>query len=157
MGKTKLPSMPLTGGCQCGRLRYRVSAAPLAFYLCHCSECQRQTSSAFGESLRLARQGLEVSGEASLFERTAESGARREGWFCPSCGVRIWHGTKGSPEINLKAGTLDDTSWLIPSAHIWARSRQPFVSIDDGALVYEGQPGDGYQAIKARWATMTEN
>lgn len=148
------PPLPLTGGCQCGRIRYRLNARPLVFYLCHCRECQRQTSSAFGESLRFAREALEVDGDLEVFRRTSDAGHAREGWYCPDCGVRIWHGSQGSGELNIKAGTLDDTSWLTPAGHIWTRSKQPFVAIGADELAYEGQPDDNYQALRDRWAVM---
>lgn len=157
MQNTIVPPMPLTGGCQCGQIRYRMLARPLVFYLCHCTECQRHTSSAFGESLRFERQHLEIEPGLVSITRMSESGKQRQGWFCPNCGVRIWHGTSGSTEINLKAGTLDDTSWLIPAGHIWCRSKQPFVTIADDDLSYETQPTDGYEALKLRWQAMTRS
>ena len=43
--------LPLEGGCQCGAVRYAISAAPLTLYCCHCTECQAQSSSAFGMSM----------------------------------------------------------------------------------------------------------
>jgi hypothetical protein len=62
---------------------------------------------------------MDVDKGLAVFRRTSDAGALREGWFCPDCGVRIWHGTKQSPEINIKAGTLDDTSWLVTGrAHL---------------------------------------
>ena len=155
MRKTVLPPLPLTGGCQCGQARYRLTGRPTVFYLCHCRECQRHTSSAFGESLRVRREDLQVEGRLALTERTAESGAVREGWFCPDCGVRIWHGSAGSAEVNIKAGTLDDTAWLVPAGHIWTGSKQPFMAFDADDLVYATQPDDGYAALKARWRAMT--
>ena len=156
MQKTTIPPLPLTGGCQCGRIRYRMLAAPLVFYLCHCTECQRHTSSAFGESLRFRREDMEVDPGLVRVSRVSESGNERQGWFCPDCGVRIWHGTDGSPEINIKAGTLDDTSWLVPAGHIWCRSRQPFMKIAEDELNYDAQPTDGYEALKLRWREMTD-
>ena len=151
----RVPAIPIGGGCQCGRVRYSLSGFPLVFYLCHCMECQRHTSSAFGESLRVNAADMTVEGELAVFARVAESGARREGRFCPNCGVRIFHGTEGSAEVNIKAGTLDDTSWLRPAGHIWTRSRQAFLRWDDAdALVYETQPDDGYAALKRRWRVM---
>lgn len=156
MIKTTVPPLPLSGGCQCGAARFRMHGAPLVFYLCHCSECQRQTSSAYGESLRFRREHLEVTGELKLIERQAESGARRQGWFCPYCGVRIWHGSTGSEEINIKAGTLDDTSWLVPAGHIWTRSKQRFIAFAEDELVYDQQPDDGYEALRQRWRQMTQ-
>lgn len=157
MQKTSLPPLPLTGGCQCGLIRYTLRARPLVFYLCHCSECQRHTSSAFGESLRFRRQDLDVGEGLRSFSRISESGKQRDGWFCPGCGVRIWHGTAGSAEINIKAGTLDDTSWLVPAGHIWTRSKQPFVTIADDEIQYETQPADAYAALMQRWLAMTED
>ena len=155
MQKTTIPALPLTGGCQCGLIRYRMRGHPLVFYLCHCSECQRHTSSAFGESLRFRREHLDVDPGLHCIRRVSESGNQREGWFCPECGVRIWHGTAGSPEINIKAGTLDDTSWLVPAGHIWTRSKQPFVQIGADELNYQTQPADAYAALRLRWQAMT--
>tara|TARA_R110002020_G_scaffold316361_10_gene531565 strand:- start:5812 stop:6312 length:501 start_codon:yes stop_codon:yes gene_type:complete len=155
MQKIILPPLPLTGGCQCGLIRYRMRALPLVFYLCHCTECQRHTSSAFGESLRFDREHLDVDPGLRCIRRLSDTGKEREGWFCPDCGVRIWHGTAGSAEINLKAGTLDDTSWLVPAGHIWTRSKQPFIKIACDELHYETQPADAYAALKLRWQAMT--
>ncbi|MAW86192.1 MAG: aldehyde-activating protein [Phyllobacteriaceae bacterium] len=155
MRTVKLPRFPVEGGCQCGRLRYRLTAKPLMFYLCHCTECQRHTSSAFGESLRCRSADVELSGPQRTVTRAAESGRIREGVFCPDCGVRVWHGSRGMDIGNIKAGTLDDTSWLVPAGHIWTRSKQPFVVIADDELSWQQQPGDGYEAIRKRWEEMT--
>jgi hypothetical protein len=157
MQKTSVPALPLTGGCQCGRIRYSLRAKPLVFYLCHCTECQRHTSSAFGESLRFKRQDMDVDPGLVSVSRRSESGKQRQGWFCPDCGVRIWHGTDGSAEINIKAGTLDDTSWLVPAGHIWCGSKQPFMKIAEDELSYDVQPTDGYEALKLRWQAMTRS
>jgi hypothetical protein len=39
--------LPQTGGCQCGGVRYEITQAPVMVYTCHCTDCQRMTSSAF--------------------------------------------------------------------------------------------------------------
>ena len=151
----KLPPFPISGGCQCGAVRYRLMAEPVMFYLCHCTECQRHTSSAFGESLRVRHGDLEIDWELALTTRISESGALREGWFCPACGVRVVHGSRNQGElVNIKAGTLDDTSWLVPAGHIWTHAKQPFVTIGADELTYDRQPDDGYAAIGARWGEM---
>ena len=154
MQKVTLPPLPITGGCQCGAVRYRITGRPIVFYLCHCTECQRHTSSAFGESLRLRREDLTVDGDMACFTRISESGKRREGYFCPECGVRIVHGTAGTEQINIKAGTLDDTSWLVPAGHIWTASKQKFMAIGIDELCWERQPDDDYGSLKARWKEM---
>lgn len=149
-----MPPLPLTGGCQCGRIRYRITGVPVTFYLCHCRECQRHTSSAFGESLRVAREDLEIEGEMKVTTRVSDAGNLREGRFCPDCGVRIVHGTAGSALVNIKAGTLDDAIWLVPAGHIWTRSKQRFFAIGGEELAYEEGPNDGYAALTQRWQEM---
>src|SRR5690606_22337739 len=86
--KVVMPALPLTGGCQCGAVRYRITGAPIVFYFCHCTQCQRQSSSAFAESLRIRASDLETEGELAEVRWTVSSGAVRRGRFCPSCGVR---------------------------------------------------------------------
>ena len=153
-----MPPLPLTGGCQCSRVRYEIIAVPAMFYLCHCTECQTQTSSAFGESLRCDPASVTVRGEMATSRRVAESGTVRLGDFCPECGVRIQHRSEGDPgRLNIKAGTLDDASWLVPAGHIWTRSKQAFVTISADELSYPEGPDDGGEAMKARWRAMLGN
>lgn len=150
-----VPPLPLTGGCACGAVRYAIAAPPRAFYLCHCTECQRQSSSAYGESLRCDPAGVSVEGVTKTVRRSSESGAVRLGDFCTECGVRLFHRSEGDPDrLNVKAGTLDDTTWLIPAGHIWTGSKQPFVTIPVDDLAYPAQPEDKSAAIFARWAQM---
>ncbi|RFC62137.1 GFA family protein [Fulvimarina endophytica] len=152
-----LPELPLTGGCACGKVRYAISGVPQALYFCHCTECQRQSSSAYGMSLRVDPAHVEVTGAMRTVSRTSETGGTRYGDFCPSCGVRIQHRSENDPgRLNIKAGTLDDTSWLVPAGHIWVSSRQPHVTISENELSYPRQPEDKAAAIKARWREMLE-
>jgi len=70
--------LPLTGGCQCGTVRYQITAAPLAVYVCHCTECQRQSGSAFALSLAVPRDALAVVGAGAIrsaFESIFANGA----------------------------------------------------------------------------------
>lgn len=117
------------GGCQCGSVRYRISGVPEGLVVCHCSECQRQSASAFGMSLIVRRDHFTLlNGELKDFSRIADSGRTLGGHFCPGCGVRIYHSSAAWPDhIRLRPGTLDDRSWLKPDKQIWMRSRQPWL------------------------------
>ena len=66
------------GGCQCGAIRYRLLRAPAALYACHCRDCQKQSSSAFGLSMWVERDGIEFTGaEPRIFRTRAAARARR--------------------------------------------------------------------------------
>jgi hypothetical protein len=89
--------------------------------------------------------------------RSADSGAEIFCDFCAACGSRLFHGKDSRPEfINLKAGALDDPSWVRPVAHVWTKRRQPWVVIEPGVLTFEAQPADPlalFKAWEARHAT----
>jgi hypothetical protein len=143
-------ALPLTGGCACGAVRYRLSSAPVLLFACHCSLCQRQSGSAFGLSLRVRRDDLALSGPVARFDRVTERGAPSESLFCPSCGGRILNARPSTEFFHLRGCTLDDTSWLRPAAHIWTEGRQDWVTLDPEALLHPRQPDD-LQAMTALW------
>lgn len=129
------------GGCQCGRVRYRVIGDPLIVNVCHCKECQRQSGSAFGMSMIVLSTNFVVEGPLKAFTRSSESGRPLQCHFCPECGTRIYHvPSYAQGVVNVKPGTLDDTSWLRPAGHFWTRSRQPWLSLQDGLPQHERQP-----------------
>ena len=50
--------MLMTGGSQCGAVRYELTGKPLTLVICHCKECQKQTSSAFGMTMPVSKRDL---------------------------------------------------------------------------------------------------
>jgi hypothetical protein len=139
--------LPLTGGCLCGALRYEISELPLMTYTCHCIDCQHLTGSAFSLAITVPDTAFRLTkGEPRVLRRTAESGRIVERWLCPECGSWIVgspqpDATPGEMIRRVRAGTLDDTSWLRPIAHFWARSKQPWVVLPEGDQIFETQPG----------------
>jgi len=142
---------PYEGGCVCGAIRYRLRDEPLTFYVCHCTDCQKQTSTAFNLSMPVARDAFElVRGEPGRYSVPFSGGRHWEGRYCTACITRVWSEPPKFPAvINLRPGTLDDTSWLRPVGHIWTRSAQPWVTIPSDTLNYEGQPPDMRPMIRA--------
>ena len=130
------------GGCQCGGIRYRVSAEPVSVRLCHCTECQRQTGSAFGMAMIVRDDAFQLlSGTLKTWTRSSDSGRSVACSFCPDCGTRVIHRAElYRGYTNVRAGTLDDTSWLKPNVSIWMRSKQPWVQLPDGFQLHELQP-----------------
>ena len=66
------------GGCQCGAIRYRLLRAPVALYACHCLHCQKQSSSAFGLSMWVERDGVQFTGAEPRIYRTSVRVGTRE-------------------------------------------------------------------------------
>jgi hypothetical protein len=153
--QTSIPSLPLTGGCQCGNVTYELSGLPVVFYLCHCTECQKQSSSAFGESLQVRKADLAITGNYKTYTRSSDSGFPLRCDFCPDCGTRLFHRRDNRSEVlNIKAGTLNDTTWLKPAGHIWAKSKQTWFEIGPDELAYDTQPDD-LGELTQRWQEMT--
>lgn len=118
--------LPANGSCQCGNVNYEITEEPLATYACHCSDCQKLSTSAFSVTMLLNRSGFRLlSGELKNWQRPTASGGVAVCWFCPDCGNRIYHDNPAMPEfIRLKPGTLEDTSVLQPQAHVWTCREQ---------------------------------
>ncbi len=133
-------SMTRDGGCQCGAVRYRIEGTPLGLAVCHCTECQRQSGSAFGMSLAVRATDFNlVSGVLNSFTVLCDSGRTKTCTFCPDCGTRIYHQTDPRG-MSVKAGTLDDRTNLRPDAHYWVARKQAWVIIPDGVAAF---PDDG--------------
>ena len=125
------------GSCQCGRVRYRLEGEPLGLAVCHCTACQRQSGSAFGMSLAVPSDSFRLlAGVLATFTAACDSGRTKTCAFCPDCGTRIYHQVFDGV-LSIKAGTLDDTSRLDPSAHYWTKRRQPWVVIPEGVRCIE--------------------
>jgi hypothetical protein len=133
--------MTLTGGCQCGSVRYEVSAEPLEVYVCHCRECRRQSASAFGISVIVPAEAFVLrQGNLRTWRRPTDSGRVLECMFCVDCGTRIRHASPGDATISIKGGSLDSPPDLTAAFHIWTSRKLPGVVIPDGARCFAEEP-----------------
>jgi hypothetical protein len=153
----KLPEFPQAGGCACGQVRYRLMKAPPLVYTCHCTDCQTLSTSAFTLSATIPEDTLEITGETRTWDRTTtESGIPQTAYECPTCGVRVYSKTPRTPgRCTLRAGTLDDTSWLWPKAAIWMDSAQPWIRLPEGMLTAPRGEIDWGEVAK-RWQAQFE-
>jgi hypothetical protein len=144
MMEDAMASLPQVGGCMCGALRYELSAAPVMIYNCHCTNCQKISGSAFNTSVIVTEAAMRFTkGEPARVEWISDKGTTRCGLFCSACGTRIVNGGKPSTGVfSLRAGTLDDTSWVRPVGDTYTRSAQPWVRFVEGGLRAETLPAD---------------
>ena len=122
----------IVGGCLCGNVRYAGTADPLSVMVCHCKNCQKQTSTAFSLIVALPKGALDIEGELSAYDDRGTSGQAVVRRFCGACGSAIMTDAAAYPAMEfLKAGTLDDTSWLKPDTQFWCDSAQSWLKLDD--------------------------
>jgi hypothetical protein len=126
------------GGCSCGAVRYRLASDPLFVHCCHCLNCQRQTGSAFVINLLIEADRVEVlSGDPQAVDVPRDDGSMQRIFRCPDCQVAVYS-EYTRPEFRfVRAGTLDDPSWVRPDVHIFTRSKVPWVTLPDSVPAFE--------------------
>ena len=111
------------GQCLCGAVRYVITAeAPEAMFLCHCSRCRKETGTIHCANVFFA-DAAELEWERGGDELSfyALEGTRKQRWFCRNCGSPM-PGRYPSGRVGLPAGSLDDSSLVEPTAHIFCAS-----------------------------------
>lgn len=133
--------MILTGGCQCGAVRYEIGTQPLEVYVCHCRECRKQSASAFGISVIVPAKAFALKqGRVKTWSRPTDSGGVLRCAFCEVCGSRISHTGGREETISIKGGSLDEPPDLTTAPHIWTKRKLPGVVIPDGAVQWSAEP-----------------
>jgi hypothetical protein len=118
--------LPWEGGCRCGQTRIRVSAPPLLASACHCTGCQRMTSSAFALTLTLPSAGFAVvAGEPVI---GGLHGATRH-YFCPHCMSWMFTRPEGFEQfVNLRPSMLDAHQWFVPFIEVYTQEKLPWAT-----------------------------
>ena len=114
-----------SGGCICGAIRYEFSADPIAAVHCHCTDCQKATGSGFATVFGLSIEQVALFGKETLSDYTlsAASGQTVTREFCSHCGSQLFTEAQNNPGfLWIKAGSLDNSDWLQPSAACWTGS-----------------------------------
>ncbi len=124
--------VPFQGGCLCGAVRYECTAEPVAVYYCHCTDCQKASGTAFHTGVFVPVDAFTiVQGEAATYERPSDAGNTVTHAFCRDCGAPLYvFSSARTTHRSIKAGSLDDSSWLKPEFHIWTQSETPWAIID---------------------------
>ena len=116
--------MEVTGACQCGAITYRAVVDPEQVRLCHCTDCQRFSGSAYRVSVPTVSGTFQfLSGVPRIYIKTADSGTRRAQAFCANCGSTVYSAAETNPSTySLRVGCLDQRAQLKPRRQIWHRS-----------------------------------
>lgn len=131
----------ISGGCQCGAVRYDCSAEPVVAAQCHCRQCQKASGTGSMPMLAVPKDALAITGEVTYFESKADSGNDVKRGFCPTCGGRLFGLTSGMPDLMAVAvGSLDDASWFKPAMTVFTAKAHPWSPIDDRIPAFPGMP-----------------
>ena len=131
--------MRIDGGCHCGFITYEGEADPDKAGICHCTDCQVLTGTAYRIAVPVAEATFKISGTPTIYVKTADSGNRREQAFCPRCGSPIYATSPGpGPKTySIRVGTIRQCQELMPMRQIWTRSKLHWV--DDLASVPDAE------------------
>lgn len=130
------------GGCLCGAIRYRFPPeAVISAAHCHCSDCQKATGSGKATILFLPTETLQIEGECRTYTVVGTDGGHVTRGFCGHCGSPVISYVEEVPAMRfIKAGSLDDSSWVEVASSFWSRSAQEWSPVDARVPSFEGNP-----------------
>lgn len=132
---------PFSGGCRCGAVRFECSAEPLLAGYCHCRDCQFSAGGAFATVVLVLRDSVSLTGQPRGYTVRGDSGGDVTRHFCPTCGTPIYSEISANPAIlAIKAGTLEDASWVQPTIELWTEMKQPWARIPEGIASFPRNP-----------------
>jgi hypothetical protein len=138
---------PLTGGCQCGAVRYAVRGEPIDPHICHCRMCQKAFGSFFAPLFGARREDFELTrGVLAIFM----SSDLVERGFCEKCGTPLTFASVGSPRIAVSIGSLDEPEKVVPHIQYGIEAR---VSYFDSLAALPGEITED-ESQPERWAAI---
>lgn len=135
--------MKIDGGCLCGHITYEAFVDPGRVGICHCTDCQVHSGTAYGVvAITDADKFALLTGTLKVYEKIAESGTRRALSFCPECGTRIHATTVGDGQqfMGIRFGTIRQRAELKPRIQVWCRSALDWTSDLSDLPRFETQP-----------------
>ena len=136
--------MKIEGGCLCGKVRYSADAEPIFVGVCHCTNCQKGTGSAFATVVALPEPALNLTGALKTFTGRGDSGKATYRRFCADCGSPLIDAAEVMPDVvMIYTGTLDDASWVKPTMEIYCDSAQPWVKLEGEQQRFPKMPPQG--------------
>jgi hypothetical protein len=124
--------MRIDGACHCGAITVEGEADAEKVVICHCTDCQTGTGSAFRVSVPVPGATFKITGRLSVYlKTTADSGNPRAQAFCPQCGSPIYSTTPGDGAQQwyiVRVGILRQRDRLVPRQQIWCRSARPWLT-----------------------------
>jgi hypothetical protein len=123
--------MRIDGQCHCGHVRYEAEIDPERVAICHCTDCQALTGTAYRVTVAARRDDIRLTGAPTkVYEKLADNGRKRLQHFCPECGSPLFTAGEGEHGAiwGIRWGSIRQRAELEPKRRIWARSALPWMS-----------------------------
>lgn len=134
-------SKPYNGGCACGAIRYEIAGEPLVCVDCQCRDCSRESGTGHASHVVFLRANVNLSGQASLWDMTADSGNIKTRAFCPKCGSPVYMTFAANPAIlTVRAASLDEPHRYSPQMVTYHDSSYAWDHIDSALPVFAKMP-----------------
>ena len=131
----------IKGSCLCGAVHYSSTAEPALTAFCHCRACQKSGGGGYSVNVAVPTTSLQVQGDMTSYEGLGTSGLPSIRRFCPRCGSALFtEAAAFAGTTFVKAGSLDDPSWIQPTLHIWCDSAQPWDKLPENATCIGKNP-----------------
>jgi hypothetical protein len=129
-----MTDFPITGGCNCGAVRFEVTEPLVRAGYCHCRRCQRRSGAAASASASPAPGSFQiVSGEDRLRAWKPEDGGEK--WFCGNCGSAVFSRNPAHADsVGIRMGTFDSDPGIRPSVRQFVAYAAPWEPIPDDGL-----------------------
>jgi hypothetical protein len=118
--------MHVNGACHCGKITYQAEVDPETVSICHCTDCQTFSGSAYRTSVPAKKAGFRIlTGTPKIYVKTADSGNKRAQAFCPDCGTALYATSVENQQVfGLRTGAMRERGQLAPRKQIWCDSAQ---------------------------------
>jgi len=131
----------LVGSCLCGAVRYSSPAEPVLVAFCHCRDCQKAGGGGYSVNVAVPTDSIHLEGAVQSYSAIGASGKATMRRFCGRCGSPLFTDAAAFAGMTfIKAPSLDDSSWIHPTLHIWCDSAQPWDRIPEDATCVGKNP-----------------
>ena len=133
------------GGCLCGKIEYEFdSSKVISAHHCHCKDCQKSTGSGKATIVMLPEEDLTLSGNLKFYTVTGTAGSHISRGFCEECGSPVISFVEENAGIKfIKAGTLNDSSWLSIASNFWSSTANQWSPTDESLHSFTHNPDLG--------------
>ena len=135
--------MKIEGACHCGKIRYEAEIDPAMVTICHCTDCQVLSGSAFRTVVPAPKASFRLlSGQPKIYIKTGDSGSKRIQSFCADCGTPIYSSpvTEDFPAYSLRVGPIRQRGELRPKVECFRKSALDWSPGLDGTKRFEAMP-----------------